>query len=269
MTVKPRFSRPRFRISRFSSGPSPWWLGLDIAMMLIWGTLFLKYWLSGQILLLLHPNYVWLTVAAGFVLLGMALYKVGQQLATPPKMVGRSPQSPQHLSLLPKGWSNMILILVGMIGWFYVPQPFASDIALQRGVTDTLMLTRSQPQSFRVSVRPEEKSITDWVRTLNVYPEPDAYEGDPVDVSGFVIHPPDVPDDYVIIARFILTCCAADAYPVGLPVKIEGRRADYPADGWFQVKGEMATQTINGDRHLTIMASSLESIPQPRNPYDY
>ncbi|MEB3232380.1 MAG: TIGR03943 family protein, partial [Leptolyngbyaceae bacterium] len=174
-----------------------------------------------------------------------------------------------HLSLLPKGWSNAILILVGLLGWFYVPQPFASDIALQRGVTDTLLMTRSQPQSFRLSVRPEEKSITDWVRTLNVYPEPDAYEGDPVDVSGFIIHPPDKPDNYVMIARFILTCCAADAYPVGLPVKIEGDRADYPADEWFRVTGQMATEVINGDRRLTIVASNFEPIPQPRNPYDY
>ncbi|NEQ96447.1 MAG: TIGR03943 family protein [Cyanothece sp. SIO2G6] len=270
MTVKSRFSRPRLRMTRFSSGPSPWFLWLDVSMMLIWGTLFLKYWLSGEILFLLHPNYVWLTIAAAFVLLGMAVFKVSQQLAQPAsKFSSRRSQSVQHLSLLPKGWSNAILILVGLLGWFYAPQPFTSDIALQRGVTDTLMVTRLQPQSFRVSVNPEDKSITDWVRTLNVYPEPDAYQGDPVDVSGFIIHPPDLPDNYVMIARFILTCCAADAYPVALPVRLQGDRSDYAADGWFRVQGEMTTETLNGDRRLTIAATRLESIPQPRNPYDY
>lgn len=267
MTVKSRFSRPRFRMTQFSRKSSPWSSWLDMGTLLIVGGMLLKYWLSGQMVFLLHPNYVWLAIVAGIVLVWMAAFMLKQQLR--PQFSSRSSQELQHLSLLPKNWGNWILIGVGLLGLFYTPRPFASDIALQRGVADTVALTRSQPQAFRVSVNPEEKSITDWVRTLNVYPEPDAYTNQPVDVSGFIIHPPDLPDNYVMISRFILTCCAADAYPIGLPVKIEGARADYPADEWFRVKGRMTTETLDGTRRLTISATELETIPQPRNPYDY
>ena len=180
----------------------------------------------------------------------------------------------QHASLLPKGFGSALLLFVGILGMLYTPRPFASDIALQRGVTDVVAVTRSQPQAFRVSVKPEDKTIVDWVRTLNVYPEPDEYKEQAVDVSGFMIHPPDLPENYVLISRFILTCCAADAYPVGLPVQLDseglkGDRIQYPADQWFRVQGIMGTREINGDRRLTILPTAIESIEEPKNPYDY
>jgi len=175
MTVKPRLSRPRFRISRRPSpGPVQWSFWLDLGMLAVWSALLFKYWLSGQIVLLLHPDFIWLTIIAGFVLLTMSIFVVQQYLGIQP--TGSSADAAaSHFSLLPKGWSNMILIVVGLIGLVYTPRAFTSDVALQRGVTETVVVTRSQPQAFRVSVNPREKSITDWVRTLNVYPEPDAY----------------------------------------------------------------------------------------------
>ena len=241
-------------------------------MMVVWGMLMMKYWISGQIVFLLHPDYVWLTIIAGIVLLAMALFNVRRQAKTPSFATASS--NLQHISLLPKGFGSALLLLVGLLGMLYAPRPFASDIALQRGVTDVVAVTRSQPQAFRVSVKPEDKSIVDWVRTLNVYPEPDEYKDQAVDVSGFMIHPPDLPDQYVLISRFILTCCAADAYPVGLPVKLDsetlqGDRTQYPADKWFRVTGKMGTQEINGDRRLTILPTAIESIEEPKNPYDY
>ncbi|NJO66452.1 MAG: TIGR03943 family protein, partial [Leptolyngbyaceae cyanobacterium RM1_405_57] len=69
--------------------------------------------------------------------------------------------------------------------------------------------------------------------------------------------------------RFVITCCAADTYPVGLPVKIEGSRSTYPPDTWLRVKGSMITETLDGQRQLTIQASQLEEIEEPENPYEY
>ncbi|MEM8810914.1 MAG: TIGR03943 family protein, partial [Cyanobacteria bacterium P01_G01_bin.38] len=146
---------------------------------------------------------------------------------------------------------------------------FASDTALQRGVSDTLSLTRSQPQRFVRQTQPEERTIIDWVRTLNVYPEPDAYTDQAVKVKGFVIHPEEWPDDYLMISRFVLTCCAADAYPVGLPVKVIGSRKAYPVDGWLEVTGNMMTETLNDRRQLVIKPTALDNIEEPRNPYEY
>ena len=91
----------------------------------------------------------------------------------------------------------------------------------------------------------EERTIIDWIRTLNVYPEPDAYTGQGVKVSGFVIHPDDWPEGYLMLSRFVFTCCAAE------------------------VEGKMVTATIDGQRQLTIEPTMLETITEPRYLYEY
>ena len=118
----------------------------------------------------------------------------------------RKPRRPadqlQHLALFPPGVSSLILLVTALFGLQFTPQPFASQMALDRGVTETLTLTRSQPQAFRAAIKPESRSLIDWIRTLNLYPEPDAYRGQKVKVEGFVIHLPDLPESYLGIARF-------------------------------------------------------------------
>ncbi len=245
---------------------------LDIAALLVWGVLLLKFWLTGKMKILLHPDYVWLAYSAGFFLVGVAIAKLVQFVlqATRSKNRDKKPIAPPHFSLFPPGWGSALLLAVGLFGLQFTPQPFSSQVALDRGVTDTLTMTRSQPQAFRAASLPEKRSLVEWIRTLNIYPEPDAYTGQKVNLSGFVIHPPEMSKDHLAIARFIITCCAADAYPVGLPVKVPGGdRSPYPPDKWFQVEGNMATETLNGKRQLVIQATSLKEIPEPASPYDY
>jgi uncharacterized repeat protein (TIGR03943 family) len=256
-------SRP---ISRRPQPAQQWFVWLDIAAVLAWGVLLLKYWLTGKVNILLHPDYVWLAILAGIFLLGIGLLKVGQITTRSRK---RQLPALQHLSLFPKGWSATLLLTVALIGLVFTPRPFASQVALERGVTDTLAMTRSQPQAFRSNTRPEDRSIIDWVRTLNVYPEPNAYSGQQANVDGFVIHLPELPENYLMISRFVITCCAADVYPVGLPVKLRQNRSAYPADRWFQVEGQMITEELNNQRQLVILANKLTAIPEPENPYDY
>jgi uncharacterized repeat protein (TIGR03943 family) len=244
---------------------------LDIAALLVWGVLLLKFWLTGKMMILLHPDYVWLAYSAGFFLVGVAIAKLVLILqATRSKNRAKNLIAPMHFSLFPPGWGSALLLAVGLFGLQFTPQPFSSQVALDRGVTDTLTMTRSQPQAFRGASLPEKRSLVEWIRTLNIYPEPDAYTGQKVNLSGFIIHPPEMPNNHLAIARFIITCCAADAYPVGLPVKVPGDdRSIYPPDKWFQVEGSMTTETLDGKRQLVIQATSLKEIPEPASPYDY
>jgi uncharacterized repeat protein (TIGR03943 family) len=164
-----------------------------------------------------------------------------------------------------------LLLLAACGGLLFTPRPFASQVALERGVTDFLEVTRVEPQSFRGTADPAERSIIDWSRTLSVYPEPDAYEGQAVDVIGFVIHPPELSDEMMMVARFTITCCAADAYPIGLPVMLpEGRsRQAFEPDSWVRVRGEMLSSTLQDRRQVVVAARTLEMVPEPENPYDY
>jgi uncharacterized repeat protein (TIGR03943 family) len=237
---------------------------LDVFAILAWGGLLLKYWLTQKLTLLIHPDYVWLSIAGGIGLLVIGLWRALQ-------LLNRSQVRPTaaHYSLLPKGWGSSLLLVTALVGLLTTPKVFASQAAFQRGISDSAILTRTNPQSFRTAKRPEERNLIEWIRTLNVYPEPDHYIGEKVNVQGFVIHPPNLPDQYLMISRFILTCCAADAYPVGLPVKLMTSRSTHAPDTWLQIEGEMQTEVLEDKRKLTIVAQKITPISEPQNPYEY
>lgn len=250
-------------IARPSRSLAPW---LDVLAIAAWGILLLKYWLTGKLYLLIHPNYTWLTVVTGVALLLLATWRIRGILKQPNNFAGRASS---HLALLPRGWGSTLLLATAILGLIITPRAFASQTAIQRGVADAPTLTRVKPQAFRGSANSEDKSIIDWVRTLTVYPEPDAYTGQKAKVQGFVIHPANMPDQYLLISRFVITCCAADVYPVSLPVKLTQSRNTYKPDTWLEIEGQMVTETLAGKRQLAIAATSIQPIPEPKNPYDY
>ena len=250
----------------------PW---LDVFALLAWGTLFLKYVVTGQIKLLIHPNYIGLVLATSIVFLLLAALRGLYIIRTNLNQDNRS----EHITLFSPHFSSSLLLIIAILGLLIPPSILSSQAALQRGVTDTLPLTRFQPQSFRTSTKPEDRSLFDWVRTLNAYPEPDAYTGQKANVKGFIIHLPELPDNYILLARFVVTCCAVDAYPVGIPVQLEDSRVNYPQDRWLVVQGTMKTETLpvlshnsepgKEERQLVLVAKSVEEIPTPSDPYDY
>jgi putative membrane protein len=246
---------------------------LDIFALIGWGALLFKYWITGQLYLLIHPNYFGLVLGTSIILFLLGSFKIWTVLK---KGKAIDPVAESHLTLLPKHLGTGLLLLAAILGLVIAPRPLTSQIALQRGISESLPITRIQAQSFRATVKPEEKTLIDWVRTLNAYPEPDAYTGQPVKVSGFVVHLPQLPDNYLLISRFILTCCAVDAYPVGLPVKLSGSRQKYPNDTWLEIQGEMFTETLPVEmgksdtrRQLAIAARTITPIATPSDPYAY
>ena len=242
----------------------PW---LEVLAILAWGGLLLKYWLTGELNILIHPNYFALTIAGGIGLLLVGSFKALQLLSTR-KRKGSSIQEEKHIALFPPGWSSGLLLGAAILGFTFTPQVFASDKAVREGVTDFLPVTQTQPKAFRSATKPEDRSLIEWVRTLTVYPEPDAYAGQKVKVKGFAIHLDELPEEYLLLARFVITCCAADAYPVGLPVKLKGSRDRFPPDTWLEVEGQMKAEVLGDSRKLTIEPKSIQVIPKPKNPYD-
>lgn len=249
----------------------PWRDVLDVLALSVWSAMLFRYWFGGKLLLLLHPDYAWLSNTAAVLLALLAAYRLLGIFRAMSNLPDRNKQAEGHVTLLPRNISSMILLGVAVFGLIYTPRAFASQTATQRGIADTLTLTRAQPQRFARAAAPEERTVIDWIRLINVYPEPDAYEGDAVQLEGFVFYPEGWPEGYLMVSRFVLTCCAADAYPVGLPLVLpEGSNAaDYPADSWLSVTGNMMTETLDGRRQVAIAPTEILQIEEPKNPYEY
>jgi uncharacterized repeat protein (TIGR03943 family) len=237
---------------------------IDTAAVLAWGILLLKYWQNGTLNILIHPSYFGLTVATGLILLVIGLFK-GYQLFRFPK---RLPPRTGHISLLPEGWMTGLMLATAIVGLLFTPKLFASYTAVQRGVQESTVTTRVNAQSFRSQSKPENRSLVDWVRTLAAYPEPDTYVGQKVNINGFVVESPQFGPNHILLSRFVLTCCAADVYPVALPVKLPAGES-YQRDRWLQISGKMAAELLDGKRQVVVVTSSAKPIPVPEKPYEY
>ncbi|MCT0255035.1 TIGR03943 family putative permease subunit [Synechocystis sp. CS-94] len=258
---------------------------LDGLGILAWGVLMIKYSVSGELRLLIHPNYFGLVTVTGFVLLflgGLRLFQTGRRWLKRARRSGSSnnnQDSVTHVTVLPLGMGTALLLVTALMGLFITPSVFTSQLAIQRGISTTLPPTQTQISSFATQIKPEERTLVDWVRTISAYPEPDVYAGQKVNVTGFVVHPDYLPDNYILISRFILTCCAVDAYPVALTVRLEGSRSQYPPDTWLTIQGQMEAATLPSSadqgrqgadkRQVVVEAQLVEVVPTPADPYSY
>ena len=255
---------------------------LDFIAIFSWSLLLFKYWVTGQLSLLIHPNYFLLVLATSIVLFAFAIGKLFLIINNyrPQSSWSTSNLMEQQTTLLPKGWSASLLTIVAIAGLIINPKILNSQAAMQIGISDSLPPTTLQTQSFLTATPPEERSLIEWVRTLNVYPEPDNYSNQPANITGFVVHLNQLPDNYIYLSRFVLTCCAVDAYPVGIVVKLPVSRTQYPIDSWLEVKGVMTTETLPSlnvksskkeQRQLVLLTQTddIKTIPTPKNPYSY
>lgn len=257
--------------------PQPW--GSRLAQSQVWealallvlGGMLLRFRIRGELTLLIHTNYLWLATLSSLVLLTLGGIQLIRFLALGTKI----PSDRQsHPSLLPPQVGAGIILIAALLGWWITPRPLSSQTALNRGVEGNLSLARESPEAFQPRVDPGSRGLIDWVRTLDVFPDPSNYIGQTVNVDGFVIPQALLSDpapsadggDIFWIARFLISCCAADAYPVGLPV-IWPQAATLQADTWFAVKGTMVLDQRGGSRRLAIQATSVTAIPTPSNPY--
>jgi uncharacterized repeat protein (TIGR03943 family) len=237
---------------------------IDAAAVTAWGILLLRYWQNGALNILIHPSYFGLTVATAVALLVIGLCKIYQLIRWPNQIPPRT----GHVSLLPEGWTTGVLLGTAIVGLLVTPKLFTSYTAVQRGVQESTVSTRVNVSSFRSQVKPEQRSLVDWVRTLAAYPEPDTYADQKVKIDGFVVESPQLGANHVLLSRFVLTCCAADVYPVALPVQLPAG-ASFKKDQWLQVSGKMAAKQLDGKRQLVVIANTAQPIPVPEKPYEY
>ncbi|MGW4062851.1 TIGR03943 family putative permease subunit [Amycolatopsis sp. NPDC004747] len=87
-----------------------------------------------------------------------------------------------------------------------------------------------------------------------------------VSLTGFVVHT----DGSTLLARLVISCCAADAFPV--TVRLRGGEADHLAsDAWIQVTGKVVPGTATKDNSYTpdFAPASVTPVPAPKDPYEY
>ncbi|MFV5313620.1 TIGR03943 family putative permease subunit [Priestia megaterium] len=92
--------------------------------------------------------------------------------------------------------------------------------------------------------------------------------GKKIEVNGFVYREKGFKDSQFVVARFGISCCAADASVYGLLSTLENASA-LKKDTWVHIKGIIQKTTYNGENVPYIQVQQIESIDQPDSPYVY
>jgi uncharacterized repeat protein (TIGR03943 family) len=109
------------------------------------------------------------------------------------------------------------------------------------------------------------------VTIIDLYYAPRAYEGKRVKLIG-MLHKNDaqVKKDFgrhlLVVFRFVINCCAADATPAA--VLVDGTDfPDLPESSWVEVEGTFKLQEKNGRRVPILEKSSIRKTDKPKQPY--
>ncbi|UYP07415.1 TIGR03943 family putative permease subunit [Priestia megaterium] len=110
---------------------------------------------------------------------------------------------------------------------------------------------------------------TDYIPVMNIIENnANQFIGKKVEVNGFVYREKGFKDNQFVVARFGISCCAADASVYGLLSTLENA-STLKKDTWVHIKGIIQKTTYNGENVPYIQVQQIESIDQPDNPYVY
>ena len=237
------------------------WSGVVLALTVTVATVWLAA--TGQLVLYIHPRYVVFTVIMAVLALvvGVASLAVRAHDHDAPVRRWEKVLSIGSLSL-----SALIALSLVVIP----PATLTSSTVSQREINSTgvgadvqsLDDAATGPASAFAAF-----TVLDWASLLTQSSDAAFYEDKPVDVVGFVTADPD-DDDVFYVSRFIVTCCAVDAQPVGVPVYSPGWKDSFEIDGWVQVTGHFATNPASSSTApLALLPDTVETVGTPSEPY--
>lgn len=212
--------------------------------------LLLVAWLRGTLAFYIHPRYTPLVLLCAVVLFLMAGVRM--------RALSHNPDGARLT------WSHALVALPLLVGVLVPARPLGAETLAGRGL-DAAFTSRSiAPATQQIAGEPDSWNLWEWSMALAM--QGDALQGKPVDVVGFVFPDERLGGEAFYVVRYTVTCCAADAAAVALPVRwAEGTAL--PADTWVQVQGTLGTITRDGQTLPAIFATTVVPVEQPERPY--
>ncbi|WP_027308347.1 TIGR03943 family protein [Caloramator sp. ALD01] len=94
----------------------------------------------------------------------------------------------------------------------------------------------------------------------------DRYEGREIVIDGFVFKDKSFNENQFVVARMLITCCAADAQIIGLMVEGENNLKE---NEWVRVEGVIKKGVYNGEIIPVIKCKGVKLIEKPKEEYIY
>jgi putative membrane protein len=151
------------------------------------------------------------------------------------------------------------------------PRTLTNSTVTQRALNSSTVASDAAPDQELLGTSDfSTLGVKDWSQLLAQTTDPTFFTSKSVDITGFVSADPDDPEDVFYVTRFVVTCCAVDAQPVGVPVYQPGWSSTLQKDEWVRVTGPFASNPSAGSRQpLAVMPQGVQQVDQPADPYVY
>ena len=239
-------------------------------------------WLAatGRLGWYVHPRYFWFTVTlCGIAAIALCAAVPALHRATREPDAGAhghdhdlghdAPPSPARRSPLARAVpaAGAILLVVATAAALLVVPP------------TTLSLATAQQRQVHTGTGPSgsapligedaDRDARDWAMLLRQAGGAQA-EGRTASFIGFVLPAADASEDVFFAARFVVSCCAVDAQPLGVPVLSPDWGRDHVEGSWVEVEGVfVANPDVTSDQPIVLRPFSITPIDEPDDPYVY
>lgn len=217
--------------------------------------------ISGNIANYINERFFWLTYVSVFLFCVLGLVSL-YGLIRGHYRRSRSAYGVEHQRIT---WPMIGLVSVPLMFGLLLPsQPLGAD-AINGNISTSI---GSVDVSGVFSKDPMERNVLDWLRMFSQSSAPASFDGEEAEFIGFIYREPDFPEGYVMVARFTVSCCVADAAAIGLPVYWP-EAADIADGEWVRVNGSFQAEVFRDSTMPVLQAVEVEVIEQPRHPYLY
>jgi uncharacterized repeat protein (TIGR03943 family) len=239
------------------------WLGAGLAAILAVVTLAL--FATGRLGLYVNPASSWFAVSMAVLLLVGAVLSCALPLGAEDDHGHDHDHDHDHGSRIGAGIAltgGAVASVVAVAVLVTPPATLSAQLAMSRDAGAPPLFAGSDTVNLAVSGDTSHFGVGDWAAVFATATNTDPFEGDPVTLTGFAT--PAGNGSSFDLTRLVITHCVIDARPASVPIAASGR---VPSTGaWVTVTGKVRT---TGDGTLEIDATSVQPVPQPKDPYEY
>ncbi|MDR6504647.1 TIGR03943 family putative permease subunit [Arthrobacter oryzae] len=243
---------------------------------------------TGQLALYIHPRYFVFTIVMAVVagLLALAAFALvpdgphtnGHAHADGPHAHGDAhghadgDARPGNRHWRRLGTAGSTLIAAAAVVGLLVlpPSTLSSATVTQRDLNGSASTLSGNAAAELMGADYAAFTMKDWISLLRQGVGEEFLAGKTATVTGFVTPDKSDPENVFFAARFVVTCCAVDAQPIGLPVYAPGWQDRFETDSWVTVSGGFRTNPSQAsDQALVMVPDSITPVPEPDSPYVY
>ncbi len=214
---------------------------------------------SGQLTFYINQRFIPLTIF-GVVFLAL----LAQTLFTEIK---RAREHEAHDHDHAPASANLWFILVPLLIGVLIPaRPLDSSALTTKGFNTSAPLVSGDSSAQLFETDSEERNILDWLKLFNYDRNVSKFYGQKASVIGFVYFDEALNENQFLVSRFVVSCCSADAYALGMAVNWN-EAAALEQDAWVLVKGTVNSVTLDDQVVPLIEADSVQAVPAPEQPY--